>query len=69
MSKVKPSAAQKAQRRRMVKAAAYYRAVKVDPALLATYQRMAKKRGITVPAAVASDYFKQQRLAAEKLKS
>jgi hypothetical protein len=62
MSRVKPSAGQKAQRKRMREAAAYYREVKKDPKLLATFQRQAKRRGITVPAAVASDYFKQQRL-------
>ena len=61
MRRVKPSAAQKKQRQLMSAAAAFYRTVKGTPALLARYQRLAKKMDVTVPAACVSDYLKKKK--------
>ncbi len=57
MSRVKPSAAQRAQRRKMAEAAEFYRKVLGDPALLRRCRALAKERKIPLPAAAAALFF------------
>ena len=49
MSRVKPSAAQLAQRARMREAGAFHRQVLQDPKLLKKYRAIAKREGLTLP--------------------
>ena len=61
MSRVKPSAAQRAQRKKMKEAAEYYRRVLQDPVLLKRCRAIAKQRKIPLPAAAAAEFFKAGR--------
>ncbi len=61
MSRVKPSAAQRAQRKRMTEAAEYYRRVLQDPVLLRRCRAIAKSRKIPLPAAAAAEFFRVER--------
>lgn len=55
MSRVKPSPAQRAHRERMREAAAYYRQVLEDPALLKKYRKLARQQRIPLPAAIMGE--------------
>ena len=61
MSRVKPSAAQRAQRKKVKEAAEYYRRVLQDPVLLKRCRAVAKSRKIPLPAAAAAEFFKAGR--------
>ena len=60
MSKVKPSAAQIAQREAMRAAGKFHRQVLADPVLLKKYQKLAKKQRINLSAATMAAAMKRR---------
>src|SRR5436190_24013141 len=61
MGKVKPSAAQLAHRERVKEAGVFYREVLRDPKLKARYSKIARKKGIPLPAVTLAMFFRRDR--------
>ena len=68
MSKVKWSPAQKAQRQRFKKAAAYAKAALAEPQVRLRYERKAKKQNKRAWDLAVSDYFKDKDLLKKRKK-
>jgi hypothetical protein len=60
MSKVKPSPAQLAQRKRMRQAGKFHRQVLADPKLLKKYEAIARKKRINLSAATMGEFLRRK---------
>jgi type I restriction-modification system DNA methylase subunit len=61
MSRVKPSAAQRAHREKVKEAGEFYKKVLQDPVLLKRYRAVAKKKKLPLPAVTLAEFFRTAR--------